>query len=62
MSVTTVAPMPDPKERAHLRLCGIVTLETIVCFALPAVVLVMGAVYSPVVLLMPLGNPTELTL
>ena len=51
MSITAVQPMPDPGERAHLRLCGVVTLETMACFAVPTAALAMGTVYSPFVVL-----------
>src|SRR5687768_16369167 len=57
MSITAAEPVPDHKERAHLRLCGAVTLETMVCFALPAVALVIGAVYAPFLLLSVLADP-----
>ncbi len=58
MSVTAVEPMPDAEERAHLRLCGIVTLETMACFAVPAVALVVGTVYSPILFLAAVADST----
>ncbi|MEO5820416.1 MAG: hypothetical protein ABIT71_07895 [Vicinamibacteraceae bacterium] len=57
MSVAVVAPAADPQERAHLRLCGMVTLETIACFAIPAIALMVGSVYSPIFFLAALADP-----
>jgi hypothetical protein len=57
MATATVAPLPYAAERAHLRLCGIVTLETMACFALPVVALVASAAFSPFMLTVALLDP-----
>jgi hypothetical protein len=49
---------PDPVERAHLRLCGLVTLEVMLCFAVPAIALAVGAVYSPILLASAVMDPS----